>query len=90
MADTETEVDVVGTLKGGVGKTRLAMLYALYMATVRNENVHLICADSVSQTASDWRKDYEREHGKDSFPVKVTRYPLPEIADYLGYVGPTA
>jgi cellulose biosynthesis protein BcsQ len=78
----EAEVDVVGTLKGGVGKTRFAMLAALRLATVEGEDVHFIDGDSVSQTGNDWYKDYEREVGK-KFPVKVTRHPFDDLDELV-------
>ncbi|MFJ2015582.1 hypothetical protein ACIQJ8_35760 [Streptomyces globisporus] len=76
------EVDVVGALKGGVGKTRLAMLAALYLATVRGEDVHYIDGDSVSQTGNDWAKDYARQTGG-RFPVKVTRHPFDDVDELV-------
>lgn len=76
------EVDVYGALKGGVGKTRIAVLAALRQAVVAGEDVHLVDGDRVSQTASDWRKDYERATGKE-FPVKVTRHPFDDIDELI-------
>jgi cellulose biosynthesis protein BcsQ len=78
----EAEVDVVGTLKGGVGKTRLAMLAALRLAVVDKLDVHFIDGDSVSQTGNDWYKDYERATGK-LFPVKVTRHPFDDLDELV-------
>ncbi|WP_097870343.1 ParA family protein [Streptomyces sp. rh34] len=79
MADEAVgEVDVVGALKGGVGKTRFAMLAALYLATIEGEDVAYVDGDSVSQTGNDWAKDYARETGK-PFPVKVTRHPFDDV-----------
>jgi chromosome partitioning protein len=78
----EAEVDVVGTLKGGVGKTRLAMLAALRLAVVNKLDVHFIDGDSVSQTGNDWYKDYERATGK-PFPVKVTRHPFDDLDELV-------
>lgn len=83
----EAEVDVFGALKGGVGKTRAAMLAALRLATVEGEDVHLIDGDRVSQTASDWQKDYElarREKPElKPFPVKVTRHPFDDLDELV-------
>ncbi|MFF7366045.1 hypothetical protein [Streptomyces sp. NPDC008125] len=75
-------VDVVGALKGGVGKTRLAMLAALYLATVEGEDVHYVDGDSVSQTGNDWYRDYERATGK-TFPVRVTRHPFDDVDELV-------
>ncbi|MFJ1894476.1 ParA family protein [Streptomyces sp. NPDC088170] len=82
MANGRGEVDVVGALKGGVGKTRFAMLAALRLATVDGEDVHYIDGDSVSQTGNDWLKDYERETGK-TFPIKVTRHPFDDLDELV-------
>ncbi|WP_151775798.1 ParA family protein [Streptomyces abyssomicinicus] len=76
------EVDVYGALKGGVGKTRIAVLAALRQALVAGEDVHLVDGDRVSQTASDWRKDYERATGRE-FPVTVTRHPFDDIDELI-------
>lgn len=80
MADAE--VDVVGTLKGGVGKTRLAILAALRLAVVDGLNVHYIDGDSVSQTGYDWYKDYERLRKK-TFPIAVTRHPFDDLDELV-------
>lgn len=79
----EAEVDVFGMLKGGVGKTRIAMLAALWLATVEDEDVHLVDADSVSQTSNDWRKDYELENPGKKFPVQVTRHPFDDLDEHV-------
>lgn len=89
MADAE--VDVYGALKGGVGKTRIAMLAALRLATVEGEDVHLIDGDRVSQTSNDWYRDYEKAreaaaaNGTDMppFPIAVTRHPFDDLDDLV-------
>jgi chromosome partitioning protein len=78
----DAEVDVVGTLKGGVGKTRLAILAALRLAVVDGLNVHYIDGDSVSQTGYDWYKDYERLRKK-TFPIAVTRHPFDDLDELV-------
>jgi chromosome partitioning protein len=78
----DAEVDVVGTLKGGVGKTRLAILAALRLAVVDGLNVHYIDGDSVSQTGYDWYKDYERLRKK-VFPIAVTRHPFDDLDELV-------
>ncbi|MFF6976026.1 hypothetical protein GTW66_13960 [Streptomyces sp. SID5473] len=86
MGKSTAEVDVYGMLKGGVGKTRIAMLAALRLATMEGEDVHYIDGDRVSQTGSDWYKDYQRQaraEGLAEFPVKVTRYPLEDLDDVV-------
>lgn len=54
LEDTDPQVYVVGALKGGTGKTRLAMLLALILRTVFHLRVVVFDADSGSQTASRW------------------------------------
>ncbi|MFB8044173.1 hypothetical protein ACFC8F_23165 [Streptomyces hydrogenans] len=87
MADNAAEVDVYGALKGGVGKTRAAMLAALRLATVEGEDVHFIDGDSVSQTGNDWAKDYQRAAKaaglKPAFPLKVTKYPFDDLDEVI-------
>jgi chromosome partitioning protein len=78
----DAEVDVVGTLKGGVGKTRLAILAALRLAVVDGLDVHYIDGDSVSQTGYDWYKDYERLRKK-TFPIAVTRHPFDDLDELV-------
>lgn len=87
----EAEVDVYGTLKGGVGKTRIAMMAALRLATVEGEDVHVIDADRVSQTSNDWYRDYEAGrraaeaagNSLPSFPVQVTRHPFDDLDELI-------
>lgn len=50
----ETKVYAVGALKGGTGKTRLAMLIALILRVVFKRRVLVYDADSGSQTSSSW------------------------------------
>jgi chromosome partitioning protein len=90
----KTTVIVVGTLKGGVGKTRLAMLMALFLAVVRGLKVHVIDGDTVSQTAHDWQQDTMRRDAQRQaenpaaaplWPatVTVTRHPFDDIDAYI-------
>jgi cellulose biosynthesis protein BcsQ len=89
-----TIVIVVGTLKGGVGKTRLAMLMALFLGINRGLTVHVIDGDTVSQTAHDWQQDTMRRDAQRlqedpaavaTWPatVTVTRHPFDDIDDYI-------
>lgn len=80
----ETEVTVVGTLKGGVGKTRLAMLMALYLAVEEKRSVYLIDGDTVSQTAYDWQKDAQKAGL--SWPITVERHPFEDIDEHIDTV----
>ncbi|MFB6955380.1 ParA family protein [Streptomyces niveus] len=83
----DAEVNVAGALKGGVGKTRFAMLAALRLATVEGEDVHFIDGDSVSQTGNDWFKDYVRDTGKE-FPIQVTRHPFDDLDELVADLRP--
>jgi chromosome partitioning protein len=79
--DEATKVYVVGALKGGTGKTRIAMLIALLLCTVLRRRVMFIDADSVSQTSSEWPK-YARRRGY-TWPFEVIRHPLDDLDDKL-------
>ena len=88
------QVTVIGTLKGGVGKTRLAMMSALYLAS-RGRSVHLIDGDTVSQTAYDWQKDAKaafdkaKREGKPTgpaWPITVVRHPFADVDEYIDSV----
>jgi chromosome partitioning protein len=70
----ETKVYVVGALKGGTGKTRLAMLIALILSTVFRRTVVVFDADSGSQTSSNWPVKAQ-QRGYD-WPVEVIRHPF--------------
>ncbi|MEU5185503.1 ParA family protein [Streptomyces olivoreticuli] len=77
-------VTVCGKLKGGVGKSRLAKMIAFYLAVVEGKKTHLIDADSVSQTAWDWKIDFERAaKGKRKYPITVSRHPFEDISDHV-------
>ena len=95
MAGKTTTVTVIGTLKGGVGKTRLAMMSALYLATVKGRRVHVIDGDTISQTAYDWQRDAKAAHAKaaahgrptgPAWPVTVERHPFEDIDEYIDRV----
>jgi chromosome partitioning protein len=77
------QVTVIGTLKGGVGKTRLAMMSALYLAS-RGRSVHVIDGDTVSQTAYDWQKDAKRAGL--TWPITVVRHPFADVDEYIDSV----
>lgn len=74
-------VTVVGTLKGGVGKTRLAMFIALFLAVVEGRKVLVIDGDTMSQTSHLWQK-HAKAAGLD-WPVKVIRHPFEDVADVI-------
>jgi chromosome partitioning protein len=76
-APRATRVITVGVLKGGTGKTRLAMLIALFLAVVMGRKVVVIDADSASQTASKWPLK-ARARGY-AWPIEVIRHPFETI-----------
>ena len=77
----EAEVDVVGVTKGGTGKTRLAMLMSLLLASQRKESVLYVEGDTVSQTGSHWMKDAQRA-GVD-LPIALERHPFNDIDELI-------
>lgn len=75
-------VYVVGTLKGGVGKTRLSMLIAFFL-TMLGFRVVFIDADSTSQSSSTWQKRVRSTKRPDGtpqeMPFEVIPYPLDDL-----------
>lgn len=67
-------VYVVGALKGGTGKTRIAMLIALILRAVFNHRVVVFDADSGSQTSSNWPVK-ARKRGY-NWSIEVIRHPF--------------
>ncbi|MGW1980721.1 ParA family protein [Streptomyces sp. NPDC001889] len=80
-ADGGASVTVVGLPKGGVGKTRLAMMSALYLAVREKRKVHVVDGDSTSQTAYAWQQ-HALKAGRD-WPITVSRCPLIEIDEHI-------
>ncbi|MFD8851848.1 ParA family protein [Streptomyces sp. NPDC059604] len=74
------EVDVTGALKGGTGKTKLAMMKALYLAS-RGEEVEVIDGDTISQTAHKWARRAKAE-GR-PLPFVVHRHPFDDIDEKI-------
>jgi len=74
----------VGALKGGTGKTRLAVLTGLFLSTVLGRRVVLFDADSASQTASKW-PDKARARGYD-WPIEVIRHPFETLDEEIDKV----
>ncbi|WP_432182781.1 ParA family protein [Streptomyces sp. NBC_00063] len=88
MAVTQhPRVTVVGLLKGGVGKTRLAMLAALYLNSL-GRRVYVIDGDTVSQTAYDWQRDAkaDKQIGEKGWTIKVVRHPFEDIGEHIAEV----
>lgn len=78
------DVTVVGALKGGVAKTRLAVMAALYLATVHKKKVHLVDGDSISQSAYKWQRHVRRTPGlKSKWPIEVSSHPVDTIDEYI-------
>jgi chromosome partitioning protein len=74
----------VGALKGGTGKTRKAVLTALFLSTVLGRRVVLFDADSASQTASKW-PDRARLRGY-HWPFEVIRHPFETLDEEIDKV----
>lgn len=81
---TEPLIYAVGALKGGTGKTRLAMLIALILAVVFGKRIVYFDADSASQTSSKWPgKAIER---KFLWPFEVIRHPFESLDEEIDKV----
>ncbi|WP_328973899.1 ParA family protein (plasmid) [Streptomyces sp. NBC_01310] len=76
LPNGETKVFVVGMLKGGVGKTRLSMLMAFFLAML-GFRVVFIDADSTSQSAHLWKTRVEGQGQK--LPFDMIPYPLDDL-----------
>ncbi|MER7688695.1 ParA family protein [Streptomyces sp. NPDC097610] len=72
----QTRVYVVGMLKGGVGKTRLSMLIAFFLAML-GFRVVFIDADSTSQSSHGWKTRVEG--AKKELPFEMVAYPLDDL-----------
>lgn len=80
----EAIVYTVGALKGGTGKTRLAVLIALMLAVVFGKKVVLFDADSASQTTSKWPLKAQRRGYH--WPVEVIQHPFDTLAGEIDKV----
>ncbi|MER6256286.1 ParA family protein [Streptomyces sp. NPDC001584] len=78
LDQTQPRVIVVGALKGGTGKTRLAMLIALFLAVILGRRVVVFDADSASQTASKWPEKAQMR-GYARWPFEIIRFPFAEL-----------
>lgn len=71
----------IGALKGGTGKTRLALLIALFLSIVLGRRVVVFDADSASQTASKWpAKAKQRKY---DWPFEVIRHPFETLDEEI-------
>lgn len=80
----DTRVFVVGALKGGTGKSRLAMLIALILAVVFGKKIFYFDADSGSQTSSNWPLKAVQRGFK--WPFEVKRWPLDTLDEEIDKV----
>lgn len=80
----ETKVYAVGALKGGTGKSRLAMLIALILRVIFKYRVVVFDADSGSQTSSNWPvKARQRGYAWD---IEVIRHPFDTLHQEIDLV----
>lgn len=79
---SRARVLVVGLLKGGTGKTKVAVLTALFLAVVLGRRVLLIDADSISQTTYDWYRACQRA-GVWPDGVRVLRHPFDDLDEVI-------
>lgn len=80
----ETRVYAVGVLKGGTGKTRLAMLIALFLAIVLGRKVVLFDADSASMSSMKWMEKAKRRGY--TWPIEVIRHPFENLDEIIDQV----
>jgi cellulose biosynthesis protein BcsQ len=80
----ETRVYAVGALKGGTGKSRLAMLIALILRTVFGYRVVVFDADSGSQTSSNW--PVKARQRKYEWDIEVIRHPFDTLHEEIDKV----
>lgn len=80
----ETRIFAVGALKGGTGKSRLAMLIALILRHVFGFRVVVFDADSGSQTSSNWPvKARKRNY---DWTIEVIRHPFDTLHEEIDKV----
>lgn len=80
----EPQIYAVGALKGGTGKTRLAMLIALILAVVFGKRIVYFDADSASQTSSKW-PGKAKQRGF-TWPFEVIRHPFETLDEEIDKV----
>lgn len=80
----ETKVYAVGALKGGTGKTRIAMLIALILAVVFGKRIVFFDADSASQTSSNWPLKATARNFR--WPFEVIRHPFETLDEEIDKV----
>lgn len=80
----DIQIYAVGALKGGTGKTRIAMLIALILAVVFGRRVVYFDADSASQTSSKWPGKAIARGFK--WPFEVIRHPFETLDEEIDKV----
>jgi chromosome partitioning protein len=74
-------VIVVGGLKGGIGKSTLAMFVALVFATIYGKRVLFVDADPSSQTGYDWWSLAKRSGSP--LPFDIETWPHAKVGDMV-------
>jgi chromosome partitioning protein len=81
LPDNMPRVIAVGGLKGGIGKSTLAMFIALVFAIIYRKRVLFVDADPASQTGWDWWK-LARAAGK-PLPLDIETWPHAQVGDMV-------
>lgn len=79
--DDMPRVIVVGGLKGGIGKSTLAMFTALVYAQIYQQRVLYVDADPASQTGYDWHK-LARAAGT-PLPIDIEPWPTAQVGELV-------
>lgn len=74
-------VIVVGGLKGGIGKSTLAMFIAFVFAIIYGKRVLFVDADPASQTGYDWHK-LAKAAGK-PLPIDIEPWPTAQVGELV-------
>lgn len=81
LPDGMPKVIAVGGLKGGIGKSTLAMFIALVFAVIYGKRVLLVDADPASQTGYDW---HTLAAGKGTpLPIDIETWPHARVGDMV-------
>jgi chromosome partitioning protein len=81
LPDNMPRVVVVGGLKGGIGKSTLAMFIALVFAVIYGKRVLYIDADPASQTGYDWHK--LAKAGGTPLPFDIEPWPTSQVGELV-------
>lgn len=80
--DMPERVIAVSGLKGGIGKSTLAMFVAFVYAVVHGKRVLFVDADPSSQTGWDWWK-LARDRAKTPLPFDIELWPSAAVGDMV-------